>query len=394
MQTVPVILAGGIGERFWPLSRTSSPKQLLAIAAERSMLEETLFRVRACCLDCAAPLLVVGAGIAGRVADALRAVDTEVRFVNGPPPDAGAAGGWGAERAGEMAAVMGMDAAVDVIAEPRGKNTAPAIALAAAFISARHGDAVMLALSADHAISPDGAFKRALDRATAIATENGGLVTLGVKPSRPETGYGYIETGVPIPGAGCAAFRAKRFVEKPNAAAAAAFMESGGFLWNCGIFVWKASAVLEEFKKHIPDLHAQAMSAADEGFTPEAIDNFYSTARGESIDYGIMEKAEGVSVVAGEFLWDDLGSWESIARLFGGNAAGTTVSGDAVYERGCDGSLLVNRSGRPLAAIGLKDTAVIAVGDTLLAINRSLLPQLKSYLAGIKDSGKFPAELF
>jgi mannose-1-phosphate guanylyltransferase/mannose-6-phosphate isomerase len=384
MQTVPVILAGGIGERFWPLSRSSSPKQLHAVASERSMLEETLFRVRACCQNGAAPLLVVGAGIADKAADALRAVDTEVRILNRPTD-----GGDG------MGIFMAAEAAVDIIAETQGKNTAPAIALAAAFISARYGDAVMIVLSADHAISPDDAFSRALERAVGIAAESGGLVVFGVKPTRPETGYGYIETGEPLPpGDGCVAFNVRRFVEKPNAGDAAAFMKSDSFLWNCGMFVWKASVILEAFKKHIPDLYGQAVAAADGGFTPEAIEEFYAAAGKESIDYGIMEKADAVSVVRGEFFWDDLGSWESLSRVFGSNGAGTTVNGDAVYEDGCVNSLVVNKSGRALAAIGLKDAAVIAVGDAVLAIDRSRLPELKRYLADIKNSGKFSADLF
>jgi mannose-1-phosphate guanylyltransferase len=388
MQTVPVILAGGIGERFWPMSRSSAPKQLLALVSGRSMLEETLFRARACCPDCAVPLLITGAGIAGKAVAALKAVDTEARIINEAGAEPLRVPG------AEMAAAMDMDTYVDIIAEPQGKNTAPAIALAAALVSARHGDAVMAVLSADHAISPALAFKRALSRAVAIATESGDLVTFGVMPARPETGYGYIETGVPVPGAGCAAFRVKRFVEKPNAANAAAFMESGAFLWNCGIFAWKASAILEAFKEHIPGLHAQAMAAAAAGFAPRAIDEFYAACPKESIDYAIMEKAANVSVVCGDFAWDDLGSWESLARLFGANAAGTTANGDALYEQGCEGSLVINRSGRALVALGLKDTAVIAVGDAVLAIARRQLPELKRHIADIKSSGIFPAELF
>jgi mannose-1-phosphate guanylyltransferase len=391
MQTVPVILAGGIGERFWPLSRSNSPKQLHAITSERSMLEDTLFRMRACCPNGATPLIIAGAAIADKAATALETVDTRAQIINGQSGGK-ASGGLG------MNTFMAMENSVDIIAEPQGKNTAPAIALAAVFIKARHGDVVMVVASADSAISPTNAFDRALKHAVSIAVNRGGLVVFGVKPSRPETGYGYIETGEPIStdtgNGGCAAFGVKRFVEKPNATAAAAFMESGNFLWNCGLFVWKTSAILEAFKKFMPELHSLASSVAGKGFTPEAIGEFYAACPKESIDYGIMEKAEGVSVVRGEFSWDDVGSWESLSRIIGSNAAGTTVGGDAVYENGCDDSLVINKSGRALAAIGLKGVAIIAVGDAVLAIDRSRLPELKSYLPDIKNSGKFSTDLF
>jgi mannose-1-phosphate guanylyltransferase len=183
-------------------------------------------------------------------------------------------------------------------------------------------------------------------------------------------------------------------VEKPNIRDAAVFMESGNFLWNSGMFVWKASANLEEFKKNMPELHGQAMAAADKGFSPDAIDKFYSVCPKESIDYGIMEKAEEVNAVCGEFSWDDLGSWESLSRVLGVNNAGTTVDGAAVYESGCGDSLVINKSNLALAAIGLKDVAVIAVDDAILAIDRSRLPELKKYLAEIKASGKFSTDLF
>jgi len=354
------------------------------------MLEETLFRIRACCPNSTAPLIITGAAIAGKTADALGAVDTHARILNGA---SGGAASW-------MDTLMAMDTDVDIIAEPQGKNTAPAIALAAALIKAKHKDAVMLVASADHTISPIDTFERAIYRAVNIAVGRGGLVVFGVKPERPETGYGYIETGerlsanADIGTGGCTAFKVKRFVEKPNARDAAAFMESGKFIWNSGIFVWKASVILEAFKKIMPDLHDQALAVADKGFTSEAINEFYSVCPKESIDYGIMEKAEDVSVVCGDFFWDDLGSWESLGRVLGSNNAGTTVDGAAVYESGCGGSLIINKSNRALAAIGLSNVAIVAVDDAVLAIDRARLPELKKYLAEIKNSGKFSADLF
>jgi mannose-1-phosphate guanylyltransferase len=362
---VPVILAGGIGERFWPMSRSAAPKQLHAIGSDKTMLEETILRVRACCSDGVRPMLITGINIADKVAQSL------------------------GDESGK----------IEIIAEPAGKNTAPAIAIAAAIIKERYGDAVMVVVSADHAIKPVEKFSRAVDHAVNVAKTHGGLVVFGIKPSRPETGYGYIELGDGIDTdisqpADCKAFRVKRFVEKPTAENAVKFMESGKFLWNSGMFVWKASAILNEFRQHMPDLYDQTVSASKKGFSADAVNEFYSVCRKESIDFGIMEKAQTVSAVCGDFFWDDLGSWESLSRVYDGSDLGTTAAGQLIYQNDCTDSLIINKSPRTLAAVGLNNVAVIAVDDALLVIDRSRLPDLKKYLGEIKSSGKFPPELF
>ena len=393
VRVIPVILAGGIGERFWPMSRSGAPKQLHAIGSDKSMLEETLARVRAFCSDDVRPMLVTGANIAEKVAAAIIPADkSDVKSIN---------------NAGDVNNI------VEIISEPVGKNTAPAIAIAAAIIRDRYGDdSVMVIVSADSAIKPVHEFTKAVNRAIELARARGGLVVFGIKPSRPETGYGYIELGdqLHINGGGvvnkninnindnntgvCESFKVKRFVEKPDAENAVKFMESGKFLWNSGMFVWTAAAILNEFRQHMPDLYAQAMDAAKKGFSAEAVNEFYSVCRKESIDFGIMEKAERVSVVRGNFFWDDLGSWESLSRVYGSNDSGTTVAGPLIYEEDCSDSLIINKSPRTLAAVGLQNVAVVAVDDALLVIDRSLLPDLKKYLSEIKGSGKFPKELF
>jgi mannose-1-phosphate guanylyltransferase len=193
----------------------------------------------------------------------------------------------------------------------------------------------------------------------------------------------------------CAAFAVKRFVEKPDAENAAKFMESGRFLWNSGMFVWKASAILSEFRLHMPELHDQAMATAEKDFSAEAISEFYSACRKESIDFGIMEKAARVSAVRGNFFWDDLGSWESLSRVYGCDGKGTTADGPLIYEKDCADSLIINKAaGRAVAAIGLSNVAIISVDDAILAIDRQRLPDLKKYLSEIKNSGEFPKDLF
>jgi len=382
-KTVPVILAGGIGERFWPMSRSASPKQLHAIGSDKSMLEETLARVKTFSSDSVKPMLITGAGIAEKVAAAINNAECEMRNAE---LKAGIA---------EKAAAVIQE--VEIISEPIGKNTAPAIALAAAIINARHGgNAVMAVVSADSAIKPVHEFTKAVNCAVELARTRGGLAVFGIKPSRPETGYGYIELGDSLQtnADACESFKVKRFVEKPDAENAVKFMESGKFLWNIGMFVWKASTILEEFSRHMPGLYNQAMDAAKKGFSTGAINEFYSVCCKESIDFGIMEKAQNVSVVSGNFFWDDLGSWESLSRVYGSNDTGTTAIGPLVYERDCAGSLIVNKSPRTVAAIGLTNVAVVAVDDALMVIDRSRLPDLKKYLSEIKNSGEFPAELF
>ena len=364
MHVIPVILAGGIGERFWPMSRSSFPKQLHAIGSGKTMLEETLLRVNSLCDGDAKPMLITGAGIANKVTEML---------------------------GGNIAAQ------IEIIAEPAGKNTAPAIALAAAVFKRRYGDAIMAVVSADHAISPADKFMNAVQRAINIAVERDELVVFGIKPTRPETGYGYIELGkslIKVEPAGTGAYEIQKFVEKPSIEKAEMFVESGNFLWNSGMFVWKASTILEEFERHMPDLYKQVMDAAEKDFSAEAVNEFYAVCRAESIDFGIMEKTKRVSAVCGDFFWDDLGSWEALSRIHENNKSGTTVTGPLVYEKDCANSIVVNKSAHTVAAIGLHNVAVIAVDDAILVIDRSRLPNLKKYLGEIKNSGKFPGELF
>jgi mannose-1-phosphate guanylyltransferase/mannose-6-phosphate isomerase len=358
---VPVILAGGIGERFWPLSRSSRPKQLLAVAGgSRTMIEETFIRARKIQSRGVRPLLMTGKLIAAPVKKLL-------------------AGKW----------------RYDLIVEPAGKNTAPAVALAAAWVRARYGDAIMVVLPADHLVAPLHAFVKAVRCASHIADAGERLVVFGVKPSRPETGYGYLRLGSSTGSrGGIRSHRVSRFIEKPGAVRAAAFCRSASYLWNSGMFVWTAGVLLREVKAHLPGLFALVSEASRGGFSLKAISRFYGAAEKVSVDYGIMERSRRVSAVRGGFRWDDIGSWESLARLHGTNPAGTTVTGGRVFEHGCRDSIIVNRSPLALAVIGCPSAAVIATGDAVLVCSRSHLPHLKQYLVRMKNSGVFPSRLF
>jgi mannose-1-phosphate guanylyltransferase len=357
---IPVVLAGGIGERFWPLSRSSFPKQLLALISHRTMIEETFGRTRAVQSHGVVPLVMTGESIASQIKKLL-------------------SGKW----------------RYDLIVEPEGKDTAPAVALAASWIQSRYGESIMVVLPADHLVRPLNAFVKAVRHACFLADTLDQLIVFGVKPSRPETGYGYLLLGEKTGGAdGVKSYKVSRFIEKPSPALAGRYCNSASYRWNSGMFVWKTSVLLREVKAHLPALSTLVSEASRARFSRKAINRFYQAAEKKSIDYGIMERSNRVSAVVGGFEWDDIGSWESLSRIRGTNKAGTTVAGDHIFEQDCSNSIIVNRSPRALAVIGCSSAAVIATDDALLVISRSKLLDLKRYLAGMKKSGTFPSLLF
>jgi len=260
MVVVPVILAGGIGERFWPLSRSSMPKQLLRLVSSKTMLEETLSRVDTFCNKGVSPLIITGKAIAGKFKTVL---STKLKY--------------------------------DLIVEPVGKNTAPAVALAASYIQAKYGEAVMIVLSADHDIRPKKAFVDAIKFAVKIAEQRNNLVVFGIKPTRAETVYGYIQLGKKIDESDTiCACSVKRFIEKPGHEKAKKFLNSTKYMWNSGMFIWKTSTILEEFSKYMPELFS-LIKKFEGSFSKAKIDSFYKQCQKESIDFGVMEHSERVS---------------------------------------------------------------------------------------------------
>jgi len=361
MKTVPIILAGGIGERFWPLSRSSMPKQLLPLISSKSMIEETLSRVGPFCKKGTRPLIVTGNKIAGQIRKKLSSSVT-----------------------------------CDYIVEPVGKNTAPAVAIAAAWIGKKYGeDSVMVVLSADHAISPKKEFTDAVSYAIKLASSLNTLIVFGIPPSRPDTGYGYIQLDKKLEKSGrLESYIVKRFVEKPDLKTAREYLASKKYLWNSGMFVWKVSVILEEFRQYMPAILKGVKLAAKQGLNRKAINTFYRTCEKESIDFGIMERSQRVAAVRAAFTWDDLGSWESLSRVLPQDEKQTTVSGKRVYERECKKTIIANSSDKTVATIGLDNTVVVTVDDAVLVISRDKLPQLKNYLAELKTNSQFPRKLF
>ncbi len=362
MIIVPVILAGGIGERFWPASSSKRPKQLLPLISSKLMIEETFERVLPLCSGDVRPLIVTGSKIAGLIDSAL-----------------------------------GDEYAYDVIAEPAGKNTAPAVGAAAALCKAKYGEnSVMVVVSADHAIRPVEKFVAAATYAVEVASEEDTLVVFGIKPSRPDTGYGYVE----LEGergsseSGVKSFKVRRFVEKPDAETARTYLDSGNYLWNSGMFIWRTGVILDQFKKQMPELYSDIEKLQSNGCTEEAMNTFYHECLKESIDFGIMENADSVSAVEGIFEWDDIGSWEALGRIHGEDDSGNCCTGERIYSSENKNSTIANMSDHTVAVVGAENMLVVTVDNATLVISRDKLPDLKKYLGELKESSEFPAELF
>ena len=336
----PVILCGGAGTRLWPLSRPSRPKQFLALTEPRTMLQATAARVRGGAF--AEPLVVAGESLGGLVEEQL-------------------CGG-------------GVDPSA-IILEPAGRNTAAAIALAAYWLRARGGDDLMLVMPSDHVIEDEAAFGRAVEAALP-AVRAGALATFGITASSPETGYGYIGPGREWPESP-GAYAVERFFEKPDAETAARFCASG-YLWNGGIFLFRASAFLAELERHAPEVARQCAAAVAgarrEGLfvRPEA--DAFLAAPSIAVDVAVMERTDRACVVPVDMGWSDLGSWEAVWSAADKDAAGNAVDGD-VLAIGATNCLVRNASGLTIAAVGVEDLVIVATGDSILIVPRSKAQQ-------------------
>ena len=349
----PVILSGGYGTRLWPLSRAALPKQLLPLASEKTMLQETALRV-AGRPTLQAPLIVCGDEHRFLVAEQLREI--------GIKP-------------------------TGIILEPEGRNTAPAVAAAAHFLLARDKEAVMLVLPADHVIADADAFHAAVAAALDVALGQGALVTFGIDPTGPETGYGYIRRGSAVAGFdGC--YAVERFVEKPDAATAQTFVDDGNYSWNSGMFLFEASRYLEELAKFQPRIAEQteaAMAGRQGDLDFCRMDTAaFAACPSDSIDYAVMEHTRHAVVVPATMGWNDVGSWSSLWEVQQGDASGNVLRGD-VYVDNVQNSL-VRAESRMVALIGVKDLVVVETDDAVLVAHKDHVQDVKKVVAHLKAS--------
>jgi mannose-1-phosphate guanylyltransferase len=345
-----IIMAGGSGTRFWPLSRSDRPKQFLSLGPDsRSLLRATAERVWAL-IPPERTFVVTSELLADQVERELPELPSS-----------------------------------QVLAEPVGRNTAPCIGWAATHVRRLDPNAVMTVLPADHYIGDTDAYIDALRRGLEAAT-HGDYVTIGIRPTRAETGYGYIEVGGELdPGV----FRARRFVEKPNRQRAEQFVASGRFLWNSGMFFFLASRILEAIDRHLPGLGEQLHGyeeAAAAGRETELVSQTYASLPAVSIDHGIMEKVDSVSVVPGSFDWSDLGSWTSTWELSPQDDRGNVLPGGGI---GIDatGNYAWAPDGKLVALIGVEDLVIVDSGDALLVVPRERAQDVREIVAALRERG-------
>ncbi len=350
---VPVILAGGVGTRLWPLSRRLRPKQFLPFAGEMTMLQETLARLAGA--GCAEPLVVC---------------NEEHRFL-----------------AAEQLRQCGHEDA-RILLEPVARSTAPALACAALTLMRDHEDPVIVALAADHLIADTAAFHDALATAVEVASQ-GKLATFGIVPKWAETGYGYIERGEPFGGA----MKVARFIEKPDLETAGRYVEDGRHFWNSGMFVFRASRFLDELKAHRPDIHAAclaatATTAADMNFVRLDAEAF-ARCPAESVDCAVMEQTGDAVVVPLDAGWNDVGSWSALWDVREKDEAGNVLDGDVVALD--TGDTLVRADSRLVVALGVKDLVIVETKDAVLVAHRDSVGDIRKVVGLLGAAGRSEA---
>jgi len=351
MKITAVIMAGGRGERFWPKSRNNCPKQFLSLTADKeTMIQKTVKR-----LD-----KIVEPGDVFVVTNAAYREIVETQLPQIPKEN--------------------------ILSEPCARNTAPCIAYAAAVIKKKYDDAVMLVLPSDHLIGYVNIYHRALRKAIAAAEEGQNLVTIGITPTYPETGYGYINFGEEKGDA----FEVERFVEKPDLATAKKYLASGNYLWNSGMFVWKVSSIMANIQKFMPEVYDGASRIGESFGTDdfeEVLIREFEAFPSESIDFGIMEKAENIYTIPGSFGWDDVGSWLAMERINETDDDKNFIEGDVIAVDSkrttiCGGKRLI-------AAVGTRDLIIVDTDDVLLVCGKNSTQDVKKVISKLKGQERF-----
>jgi len=355
MNIHPVILCGGSGTRLWPMSRGGYPKQYLKLTSDKTLLQQTVLRLNGIA-DVTAPIVVTNNEQRFLVAEQLREVGT---------------------------------APSSIVLEPVGRNTAPAIAVAALLALRSSPDALLLVLPSDHVILNEAAFARITESAADVAKDDY-LVTFGINPTEPHTGYGYIRRGLNI-GASTDAFEVKAFVEKPDADTATGFLKEGGYYWNSGMFMLKASTYMDELRRYEPEIARQAALSLE---LAKRDDDFVRLDAGAfrdcpsvSVDYAVMEKTDRASVIAAADLgWNDIGSWTALAEIAESDDAGNTLLGDVLVENVTNSYIRAEH--RMVAAIGIDNIVIVETADAILVTHRDSTQDVKKIVERLKASGR------
>jgi mannose-1-phosphate guanylyltransferase len=354
MNSYVVIMAGGSGERFWPLSRMKRPKQLLALTSERMMIEEAIDRITPI-VPPERVLIITSRLLRQPIIDALP----------GLPPE-------------------------NVIAEPAKRNTAPCLALACSVIESREGgDALMAVLTADHFIGDVEAFRHDVQVALSYAEHNDALLTLGIPPTRPETGYGYIRMTQKV--APSHVTRVAEFREKPSIDVAMQYLRSGEYVWNSGMFFWRTHALADAMQSVLPEVgfHINHMTSAIMAADPTALESTFGAMPDISIDYGVMERASNVFVVPASFPWDDVGSWDSLDRMQPRDDSGNVVQG-AVTTVNTNNSVIVNAhaGSHVVTGVGLDDVVVVVTDDATMVCSKEHAQDVKLIVKSLRNIGR------
>lgn len=348
MKKTALIMAGGRGERFWPKSRKNLPKQFLSLTDDgKTMIQLTVERIL--------PLVDMQDIYIATNRDYKKLVREQLPEI---PEE-------------------------NILCEPVGRNTAPCIGLGAVHISRKYDDAVMFVLPSDHLIKYNTIFLNTLSDAAEVAEQGENLVTLGITPDYPETGYGYIKFN---PNQTLKrAFAVDRFVEKPNLETAKEYLATEQYLWNSGMFIWKVSTILHNMEKYLPETYSglqriqNAIATADE---QSVLEQEFETFHSESIDYGIMEKAQNIYILSGSFGWDDVGSWLAVERIRQSNEFGNVITGNAVTV---DTKNTIIEGGKKLiATVGIEDLIIVDTEDALLICEKDSAGNIKKVLENLK----------
>ena len=352
MKRTALIMAGGKGERFWPRSRVSLPKQFLSLTDDgKTMIQLTVERI--------SPLV--------NIEDVYIATNKNYKELvkqqlPGIPEE-------------------------NILCEPVGRNTAPCIGLGAAHVAKKYDDATMIVLASDHLIKNNEIFTETFTQACEVAEKGENLVTIGITPNYPETGYGYIKYDQNTKEG--SAYAVEKFVEKPVLEVAKEYLADGHYLWNSGMFVWKVSTILNNFKKFLPESYAALMKIKESVGTADeeaVLNKEFMNLEAESVDYAIMEKADNIYIIPGNFGWDDIGSWLAVGRIKKTDDDNNVVNGNVVTvnTKNC----VIEGADKLIATVGLRDMVVVDTKDATLISTKENAGEIKKVLAKLRETGK------